>query len=360
MRAALPAVACVALLLAGCTAPAQPVAPAAQPPAPVVDPDRPDTSFGAVATGPAASADDQATLERPPVLQAGEWRRIEATPIGSSMVEYVRVVAAVQEGKYVMGMPHEGWFKEAVAYHSPAFGDVDPDLSYLTHDERFAPLQFPLTEGLSWDTSFAMMPLTASVHVLDDHTAEITFRSPPSSPSPTDPVMNALMGGGDGEAFKLTYDARQHEVVKFASPVVTYEVKEHGYGFQGWVTVPRGEATPIDDGVVFPAVPVSKSLSVAGGFNRMTLMHFVGGLPGVYRVRTLAPDGTEHLTEAMADSSGLVLKFYEVANPDGDWTLEMLAGGVGGGYAMGIAYHQYDIHLPDGGIRSDHSHKVIR
>ena len=58
-------------------------------------------------------------------------------------------------------MPHEGWYKEAIAYHAPAFGDVGFDLSYNVHNERFEPLRFPLVEGATWETRFAMGRLVA-------------------------------------------------------------------------------------------------------------------------------------------------------------------------------------------------------
>lgn len=361
MDARLPVLAVLALLVAGCTAPAAEPAPlAAEETQPVIDASRPAPTFGDVATGDAAAADAEATLAAPPQLKAGEWWRIRSTPMGGEAVEYVRVVAAVQEDGYVMGMPHEGWFKEAVAYHSPAFGDVGFDLSYNTHNHRFAPVQFPLTEGATWETDFATLALVATVHVLDPYTAEITFTPKAGEPQPMDPVYALMFGDFGTTAFTLTYDARQHEVVKFGSGVIQYEVIGHGYDFAGWTTVPRGEETPIDHGAGPPMVHQSLSIPVAGGFNRLTMMHFLGGAtPGAYRIRTVAPDGTEQLTEAIAGSQ-MTVAFYEAVDPDGDWTLETLTAGPGFGYAMGIAYHQYDIRLPDGAKRADHSHKVIR
>jgi hypothetical protein len=327
----------------------------------VVD-DRPDTTFTEVATGPAAEADEQATLAAPPKLKPGEWWRIRfLAPLSGEQVEFVRVVAAVQDGAYVMGMPHEGWFKEAVAFHSPPFGDVNADLSYNTHNSKFEPVKFPLTDGATWETEFAAMPLTATAKVLDESTAEVEFWMQPGEPTPLGVLMGLVMGNqGDAPMVRLTYDARQHEVVKFESGPIGYEVIEHGYGFEGWVTVPRGEETPIDHGMAPGQSPMAMKVPVEGGFNRLTMMHFVGGVgPGAYRVRTVAPDGTEQVTEALP-STGMMVRFYEATNPDGAWTLEGLVAGAGFAYAMGIAYHQYDIHLPDGAKRSDHSHKVIR
>jgi hypothetical protein len=362
MHARLPGLVMVALLLAGCTAPASPPAATLAAPADevVVDANRPDTSFTSVDAGPAAAEDETANLAHAPLLKRGEWWRIRtATPDGEQ-VEFVRVVANVLEDGYVMGMPHEGWFKEAVAWHSPAFGDVAFDLSYNTHNHRFAPVQFPLTDGATWDTEFATAHLTATAHVLDAATAEVTLTPQPPDAQPTDPIYALLFGGFGDATMKVTYDARQHEVVKFESAFIQYEVVEHGYDFRGWTTVPRGEETPIDHPSGPPMLRESLTIPVQGGFNRLTMMHFVGGVtPGAYRIRTVGPDGSEQVTESVGES-GQTLAFYEATDPDGDWTLETTTAGAGFGYAMGIAYHQYDIHLPDGAKRADHSHKVIR
>ena len=356
----------LAALLAGCAQPsAEPVAPAAVQPTVQVVKDRPATSFGDITTGPAVAPDLNATTAAPPRLVPGEWWRIRFTStFFPEASEVVRVVADANAEGYVFGMPHEGWYKEAIAYHAPAFGDVGLDLSYETHNERYEPLRFPLVEGASWETTFATSPFTATVEKADDVTATIRFDPPPAEPQPTDPAMALLNPFGDFGGMRLTYDARQHEVVAFESPIGRWEVVEHGYGFEGWVTVPRGLHTAIDYGQFLPLTPggpvVTRTQSVDGGFNRLTLLHVIVPLgPGAYRIRSTSPNGTAFVTESLA-GQGITLAFYEASNPDGKWTLEDVVGGPGATYTMGMAYHQYDIHLPDGARRSDHSHAVIR
>ncbi|HEX2022781.1 MAG TPA: hypothetical protein VHH36_08700, partial [Candidatus Thermoplasmatota archaeon] len=273
------------------------------------------------------------------------------------------VVADVHPEGYVIGMPHEGWLKEAIAYHAPAFGDVRLDLSYDTHNVRFEPLRFPLVEGASWTTAFGATEMVATVESVDRPVATVRLDPPPSSPEPTDPVYAALNPVGDA-GLRLTYDARQHEVVRFESAIGTWEVVAHGHGFVGWVTVPRGVHTAIDYGQFLPATPgepvVSRTQTVEGGFNRMTIMHGIYALgPGAYRVRSVAPNGTEFVTEAVA-AQGFTVRFHEASDPDGEWRLEDVVGGPGGTYTMGMAYHQYDVRLPDGARRADHAHPVIR
>lgn len=353
------------LLVPGCLsgdAPEAAPAAATEPKGVAIDESRPDTQFANVKTGPSAAADLNATLDAPPKLVAGEWWRLRFESFLGD-VEVVRVVAAVEGDTYLIGMPHEGWFKEAVAYHSPAFGDVASDLSYMTHNVRFEPVRFPLVEGDSWETHFAASPLIATVESTTDTTATVVFTIPDNAePDPMTPIYEAMGFPVGGEAMRLVYDATLHEVSYFQSFAGTYTIVDHGYDFEGWVTIPRGHDTAIDYGTFGPvtpgAPPLTREIDIQGGFNRMTLMHAVFPLgAGVYRVRAVAPDGAEFVTES---TGAPMLTFHESNAVDGTWTSEDIVLGVGGTYSMGIAYHQYDISLPDGARRSDHSHEVVR
>ncbi|HWG91275.1 MAG TPA: hypothetical protein VNZ52_10555 [Candidatus Thermoplasmatota archaeon] len=357
----------LALLLAGCLA-AEQQPPAAESPSTgpevIIDETRPDTASGTVATGPAAAADANATLDAPPVLVPGEWWRVHFTfPSIGVDVELVRVVAAVDGDTYVIGMPHEGWFKEAIAYHSPGFGDIAKDLSYPIHNEVFQPVKFPLTVGATWQTSFVMTPYEAKVESIEGTKAHIVL-TPQGESDAASTAFGLLMGVDTQAPMRITYDAGIHEVSRFETSAGSYEVVAHGYGYEGWVTIPRAMHTAIDYGRFGPATPgehpVSRTVEVEGGYNRMTLMHAIFAMgPGAYRIRAVAPDGTEFVTEHTG-GGGFALQFYEVADPDGSWLSEDVVAGPGGTYSMGIAYHQYDIQLPSGARRSDHSHEVVR
>ena len=366
------------VVVPGCLGADGPVDPASPSGAPsggnvTIDASRPDPSFGGnVTLGAEAPPDVNATLDAAPRLQVGEWWRIRLeSPLDGTSSEFVRVVAAIDGDTYVFGMPHEGWWKEAVIYHTPAFGDVNAaDLSYNTHDVLFTPLQFPLVDGATWTTEFSGgPPMTASVTVTSPTEATVTFTSPACGPF----GLLAAVGqcGGENTLLELVYDATIHEVREFKHPTVTFTVVAHGYDYQGWVTVPRGEDLVFFHGRIGPALDIGlqpapsplETVNVNGGFNRVSFIQVVqsiGGAPGAYREAATAPDGTQYVTEGIPASSPFTIVFHEAADPDGDWQLEHLAGGPGVVFIEGIAYHQYDVHLPSGAIRSDHSHEVIR
>jgi hypothetical protein len=360
----LPVLALSVLVLAGCASPA-PETPAEKGSQITVDPNRPATQYGQIVTGPAVGPDLNATTQAAPRLVEGEWWRIRFDYGFDDVNEVVRVVANATEEGYIFGMPHEGWFKEAIAYHAPAFGDVGLDLSYATHNVVFQPVRFPLVAGDTWETHFAAQPYTAVVEAADDVTATIRF-DPPANTDPTAPLTD-LMGLTGGGSMRIVYDARVHEVVQMSSAIGNWSVVEHGYDFQGWVTVPRGEHTAIDYGTFWAlegAAPVTtRAIEVSGGFNRLTMMHLIVPLtPGSFHIRSTTPSGEAFLTEVVNTQAnpGFILKFYEDSSPDGTWLQEDSAVGVAATYSMGIAYHQFDIHLPDQARRTDHSHAVIR
>jgi hypothetical protein len=350
----------VLALLAGCvsTPPEEPTAPVAA--ANVTVGDRPDPVFGEVALGPVAAPDLNATLLAAPKLVPGEWWRIRFTsPLTGVDVEFIRVVGAVDGDAYVVGMPHEGWYKEAVVYHTPCFGDVvAADLGCRAHNIPFAAVKFPLTEGATWVTQFERPPdLTATVKVVSPTEAEITYAD------------------ADGNVhIEAVYDATIHEMRSFKHAIAVWEVVEHGYGFEGWITIPRAEELVFEHGRVgtpatmmnpigTPAAPV-ESVEISGGYNRLSFILAVGNALGVdqggaYRMTATAPDGTVYQMESIPGAP-MTIQFFEHKDPDGVWDLEYLAVGPGIAFIEGIAYHQYDIHLPDGAIRSDHSHEVIR
>ena len=340
-----------------------------------IDEARPEPVFNDIPNadlGEIAAPDLNATLAQPPELQEGEWWRIELhDKITDTTTTFVRVVARVENDLYVFGMPHEGWWKEAVIFHTPAFGDVNRDLSHRAHDVPFQQLQFPLEDGATWETAWENPdPITATVTVESPTEARVTFTGQNCGlfgfvgqcPNPT-----------EGVVAEIVYDATIHEVREASFPSHDWRVIEHGYGFEGWVTVPRSEHLVFFHGrlgapvVGFPngeVGGVSETVTVEGGYNRVSFILGVGnavGTPagGAYSERATAPDGTVFELESIPGGPFQVV-FLEHTAVDGDWLLEHMAAGPGIAFIEGIAYHQYDIRVPDGAVRSDHSHEVVR
>lgn len=340
-----------------------------------IDEARPAPAFNDIPEaqlGQLAAPDTAATLLAPPQLREGEWWRIELTdPITATTTSFIRVVARVEEDLYVFGMPHEGWWKEAVIFHTPAFGDVNKDLSHRAHDVPFQQLVFPLEDGATWETAWESPdPITALVTVESPTTARVTFTGKSCGlpgllgqcPTETDVVVAEIL-----------YDATMHEVVEASFPSHSWRVVEHGYGFEGWITVPRGEHLVFFNGrFVAPAYDFLNSapagptdtITIAGGYNRVSFILGAGNIAGIpsggaYSEKATAPDGTVYQLDSIPGAPMQVV-FLEHADPDGEWLLEHLAAGPGAVFAEGIAYHQYDIHLPSGNVRSDHSHEVVR
>ncbi|HLE98069.1 MAG TPA: hypothetical protein VI997_11925 [Candidatus Thermoplasmatota archaeon] len=361
------------LVVAGCLGGAAPPDDAAGN-ASVVDGSRPEPTFNDLTTeqlGSAAAPDADASLATAPALREGEWWRIEMHDLFlDETTEFVRVVARVEPDLYVFGMPHAGWWKEAIIYHAPAFGDVGLDLSHRAHDLPFEPLRFPLEDGATWETAWETPdPVTATVAVESGTTARVTFTG-------TQCGAFALVGQcptpQQGTIAEVVYDASIHEISEASFPSHTWRVVEHGYGYTGWVTVPRAEhlvflhgrvGTPAIDVVnPGPALPTD-TVEVEGGFNRVSFIlvagNAVGSAGGAYSEKATAPDGTVFELRQVPGGA-LAVAFFEHPDPDGTWQLEHLAAGPGFVFTEGIAYHQYDIELPTGRIRSDHSHEVVR
>jgi hypothetical protein len=358
------------VLLAGCFAGNAPKDPAVNATAPtvMVQKDRPEPVFNNVTVGATAQPDLNATLAAPPKLIRGEWWRVQLeSPLTGDKQQFIRVLAQADGDNYVFGMPHEGWWKEAVLYHTPAFGDVSAaDLSYKVHDVLFTPLKFPLTDGQTWQTKWeGGADITASVKTEGDKIAHVTFVNPSGGgflPNPT--------GGQPQTVLELTYDASQHEVVEFKHPTVTFKVVEHGYDFQGWVTVPRAEKLVFFHGRVAQGLDANgqpnpsplEQVEIKGGYNRLSYILNVGNIVApapTCKESAVSPSGKESVLE-LTPCNGFEIKFFEYANPDGVWNLTHIAPAGSIAFIEGIAYHQYDVRLPDGAIRTDHSHPVIR
>ena len=364
------------LAFAGCFSADNPAPDEDADPEIIIDEARPEPAFNDIPDadlGTIARPDLNATLLAPPELQEGEWWRIELhDTITDTTTTFVRVVARVEQDLYVFGMPHEGWWKEAVIFHTPAFGDVNKDLSHRAHDVPFQQLKFPLEDGATWETAWeSPAPVTATVTVESPTEARVTFTGQNCG---LFGFVGQCPNPSEGIVAEVVYDATIHEVREAVFPSHTWTVIEHGYGYEGWVTVPRSEhlvffhgrlGAPVVD-FANPGTPATQSdtVTIEGGYNRVSFILLVGnavGTPvgGAYSEKATAPDGTVFELQSIPGGP-MQVAFLEHTVVDGDWVLEHIAAGPGLAFIEGIAYHQYDIRVPDGAVRSDHSHEVVR
>lgn len=307
---------------------------------------------------PAASSN---TLVDPPTWEVGEWWEIRLTsPLGDQEVTFTRVVAGLEGEDYLIGQPRDAWSKEAVLFHTPGLGEVAPeDLSYEVHDVRFHPLAFPLTDGKEWETAFEGAPVTAQASVNPDDTVEIWYCCGANITATYDPGLGALS--------ELTVEGLLH-----------YEVIDHGYDHNGVVTVPHGHdlvfvhgrVASVLDLTLQPAPPVEE-IELSDDYGRITFAQIVGpinlvqpptDLPGassLYSERVTGPDGTVYETQHLpTDGRDLSIQIFETTELGGTWQLEHLAAGPGIAFTEGIAYHVFDMQLPEGHLLGEHSEHV--
>lgn len=326
----------MALLLAGCLGGSGGAEPTAEPDADGPDPVR---SSGPVDSGPTSSAD----LETPPEWYEGKWwkYRIQEDFTGSSY-ETMRVITGLEPAtdSYLAGMPQDQWLDKALALHVPGFGRVGrQDLSFEIHDCPFQPVDFPLTDGKTWQTEFECRPVNATATLLDETTAEIEMTGP-------------------NDHLVLTYDAEVGAVTEMIiDNYATIEMVDHGDGFRGNVTVPHMHDLVFMHGRVAGALNLSlrpaapaESVTVDDTYDRVSFVIILGSiLPDTsgpntfYQETATAPDGTTYEERVTAaDEPGIRLLFYQHDDPGGTWELQHVAAGPGIAMIEGIGYHVFD------------------
>jgi hypothetical protein len=276
-----------------------------------------------------------------------------------------RIVTGIENDNYLVGMPRDDWRNSAMVLHIPGFGEVRRnDLSFEIHDVRFEPVKFPLAKDKTWETAFEGRKVTATVTAIEGNRATIHFV-------------------GAADEITLTYDADLGEVAEYDGVgYATYEVVDHGVGFEGLVTVPhmhdlifvelRFAGVVAPDGTQVPdAVPFfggsyldasgTDTVEVDPTYDRVSFVIILGSVPlapeappapnTYYSEKVTAPDGTVYENSIMApDGDDFRLWFYQHDKPGGTWTFEHVAAGPGIALTEGIAYHVYDVDMPSGRV----------
>ncbi|MHB1261530.1 MAG: hypothetical protein ACYC2H_07420 [Thermoplasmatota archaeon] len=313
-----------------------------------------------------APASGERTLDAAPKWRLGEWWTYTMTDgFTGGTYEFTRVVAGEDRaaGNYLVGFPVEEFSNDVMLFHIPGFGDItQANLAYETHDAYFKPLDFPLTEGKAWETEFEGTGLgLAEVKLLGAGRAQVD------------------MTLGAGYTATAVYDAEMGEIVNMemlqgGNLYANYEVTGHGYDYQGTIRVPHAHDLVFIHGR-FAGVanagagssssgPVSTGITervpVSPGYDRLSFIIAVGGggtflgaaSAGAFRETVTAPDGTVYeATWTPADlAAGQDLKIIAIGHeaPEGEWTMEHVAAGVGVAFVEGIGYHSIDVELPSG------------
>lgn len=299
-------------------------------------------------------ANETPTLDAAPHWSEGEWWKVKVTDVYDKKgFETTRVVAGQEDASWLVGMPRDAFSNELMVLHLPGFGQVSKkDLSFQVHNCPFQPVQFPLRTGESWKTKFECR----------DFDAKVTVKSPTTA--------DVEMTNAAGEHMVLTYDATIHEVRRIVfDNYATLEVEDHGYGYQGIVTVPhmfhlvfqQVRVGPLLGPGNAPMAP-TETVHVDPTYGRISFVEILGnvlplvqpGAPnqaaGYYDEKVTAPDGKVFETTMTPTESGLKLTFWMADKPGGDWTFQHVVGGPGLVESEGVAYHVYDVAVPSSQI----------
>lgn len=306
------------------------------------------------------------TLDAAPDWKSGEWWKVKLVDqFTGSEYEGMRVVTGEEAGNFLVGMPADEWRNELMVMHIPGFGEIQKDdLSFEIHDARFAPLNFPLTMGKTWETEFEGRAVNAEVTSVEGQKATVHLVSPGE--------------GQPNDDITVTYDAGIGEIVHYEGiGYATYDVLGHGFGFEGIVTVPHMHdlifvefrlAGVLTAGSIqgFDVQPPMDTVEVDSTYDRVSFAIILGtvlpdynGPPAYYNEKVTAPDGTVYEDTALPTEPGLKIRFYQHDQPGGTWKFEHVAAGPGIALTEGIAYHVYDVVMPEGRVlpsTGEHEH----
>ncbi len=282
------------------------------------------------------------TLEEAPPWPAGRWWDVRLTEEFSGAVHEGTVVVAGEEDEWhLTGMPRDDFVDPLMLLHIPAIGMVrKDDLAWDVHGEMFQPVRFPLQKGDTWDTTWSARAVQADVVDVTGTQAEVEFN-------------------GDNNHFSLVYDAQAGNVVTMTLPDYgVMEVTDHGFGYEGPVTVPYEHELIFFHGRLAGVVgvghqdmephPPVETISITGEYDRVSFgLLMIALSPGVYAVDTTAPDGTQYSAELIATETEVIQTTFHASNaPVGDWDTAFVTVGVGIALIEGVGYQTLEFDLP--------------
>ena len=304
-------------------------------------------------------APGERTLDKAPAWRLGEWwsYRLHDGFTGQDH-EFKRIVAGEdnQAGNYLVGFPIDAFSDDIMLFHAPGYGDIrKADLAYETHDAYFQPLQFPLTDGATWQAEFEGRGKGPAIAHVEGGKATIDIAA-------------------TGYNVHAVYDPEMGEITHMDlnnGTYATYDITGHGFGYTGVVRVPHAHDLIFANGRLGGVVDVNAKLvppspkgptetvEVGPGYDRASFILAVGAGPflgvdsrvptgAMYRETATSPNGTQYQLTLLPSEGGFKMQAFHADNPDGAWTLEHIAGGAGIAFIEGIGYHSIDIDLPSG------------
>lgn len=280
-------------------------------------------------------------LAAPPNWQAGEWWNIQLVGArAADEYETVVVVAKVEPGRYLIGMPPALFDPAFLSYHLPGIGFVNrTDLSFEVHKSIFEPIRFPARTGTEWKTSFADIPLNAQIMAADDTTAEIWFR-----------LINH-----DDPFIRATYDAdlRYFSTIDIKGYGVL-TTTDHGFGYRCSVQAPTevdflflGQPGYSMAGLTLGGASIPKGFEVARSYDATAVFVIAGANRGATAVALIDPAGRHH--EAVVgpqDDKRVQVRSVSTGDPKGSWKLEGVVDDGGFALAEALGYSVRDV-VPD-------------
>lgn len=297
-----------------------------------------------------------ATLEEPPDWRLGQWWTFALTEhFTGATHEVTLVVAGAESDWFLTGMPEDDFKHDIMVLHVPGVGQVGKaDLRWDIHDAIFKPLQFPLQDGDTWNTRWNDREVQADVIEVTGTTATVEFI-------------------GDNDHFTLTYDSEVGTIVALDQEgYATLELLDHGFEYEGVVTVPHEHELIFFHGRLAGALgvgyqdmqphPPVETITIEGDYDRVSFgLLLIGLVPGgLYAVEATAPDGSTYDAQMVGtEQDQFDIHVHSNDDPAGDWDLSFVAAGPGGALMEGIGYHVFDIDLPSGcllGAMDEHAH----
>jgi hypothetical protein len=305
-------------------------------------------------------------LTSPPLWRLGEWWTYRAEAFLNGQVEDIsRIVAGSEHNNFLVGFPIDQFSNFALVLHNPAYGDVHREnINYEMHDSPFEHVQFPLTLGKTWQTTFESPTVIWDAVITEVDNASLTARIDFTNAANGNPAGYAIYDAELGEATTLYFNGYGR-----------FDITDHGYDYDGDVRVPHDHDLTFFHGCIAGAQPIQPDGSTGAGcpdgviemppgYDRVSFGLLAqdvaaqqGSGPsqgnerflGYYTIDVEAPDGTQYSMSVTPETSGwFVGDFYEHEEPAGQWTYSAVAAGPGAILIEGIGYHSIDISLPSG------------